>query len=95
MLTNESEPAAPSTPKLGRPYTEIPEELRTLLDQSYADKRQYFIEVAPGQRRMTTEVVRLARIYCRRNGKSLHWQLDGNRLWLAASDKRPYTRRNT
>jgi hypothetical protein len=84
--------APPNAPKLGRPYTPIPDSLVALLDGSYADGTARDVETHGNERAMR-EVVRLAEIYVRRQGKSLHSQHQGTTLWLRMADKRPYTRK--
>lgn len=94
MDTADTEFEGPEPTKLGRPRTEIPETLAELLEASYTLGRHRPVTISAGQRRMATGVVRLARIYARRQHKTLRWQLDGDRLWLAMADKRTYTKKD-
>lgn len=82
----------PSSPKLGRPYTEIPEPLAALLEESYAAGEWRSVETK-GDARAAKHAVRLAGIYVRRKDKTLHHQIDDDRLWLQMADKRPYTKK--
>lgn len=87
-----TETAPPPAIKLGRPYTALPIGLTTLLDHSYIAGPQS-VAVPAGDRGAISDAVRLARIYVRRKGKTLHWQPADGLLWLHMADKRPYTRR--
>lgn len=90
----DTEEAAPAPPKLGRPYTPISDALCQLLDASYLERAPKSIDATGYTRDAVAEVVRLARIYAHRHGKTLRAQLTKGHLWLHMADKRPYTRRN-
>lgn len=90
-MTEESIPPPPK--RLGRPPTEVPEALATMLEASYVSERgQRPISVQGAKADEVRSLLRLARIYCRRQGKTLKYQLQDSTLWLGMADKRPYRR---
>jgi hypothetical protein len=92
----DTELRPPPPRRLGRPPTSIPPGLVELLENSYtaADPGMRPVTFRTGTAGTMRALLRLARIYCHRQGKTLRWQADGNTLWLAMADRRPYTRRN-
>jgi hypothetical protein len=93
-MTEAAHPTPPPAPRLGRPPTPVPPALAALLETSYtSDERQQPVTIGAGQDRQVRQILRLARIYCHRQGKSLRYALERDTLWLTMADKRPYTRR--
>ena len=86
--------ALPAPKKLWRPYEHVPEKLVEILDESYAKHGAYAVPLGQGGDDEVDELLRLARIYCRREGKTLQWYVEGAQVWLEMADKRHYTRRS-
>ena len=80
----------------GRPPTVIPAQLEAWLAHTYETGTECQIPASDADADRVTEVVRLARLWCRRQGVSLWYQLDRDNclLKLRARDKRPYTWRD-
>lgn len=77
---------------------QVPEILVQWLNKTYEESLFVEIPIEPGDER-TNAIIRAARIYCRREGKTLKHEIGGAEenmmLRLKMRDIRPYTRKNT
>jgi hypothetical protein len=82
---------------VGRPRTVVPPEMDDLLERSYRTGIFERIPLQPEEMTHVNELVNLARVACRRAGKSLEYiiDLDRNILVIRMRDKRIYNRRTT
>jgi hypothetical protein len=79
----------------GRPFEHIPQQIQDWLTESYRTGLFAEIPIARLVKYPPAEVVRRARIHCRRHGKSLQFEIDTEAqiLRLRMRDKRPYVKK--
>lgn len=83
----------------GAPPVPVPEELQVILEKTYANQTIFELEIPAPDDPGVVDLVRVARIYCERQGKKLRHQFDQRSgktvVKIKMRDPRPYTPRKT
>lgn len=84
--------------KRGRPEIEVPEDLITILDATYTDKKDYVVPCEEDDHE-AGELIRYGRLHARHKGLSFRYYFSENgngesQLRFRMTDKRTYTKKN-